>query len=73
MEISPELAAVVDHLRARHPAFRRATVERLVLRMAREVAGQHGELQLGAVLRSADEQLTYVDESDADRPLRRSG
>jgi len=66
LEISPELAALVDELSRQHPSFRRATIEKLVLRTVREVA----EGDLPAVHEIADEQLTYVDEGSAE-PLRR--
>ena len=73
MEINPELAALVDRLRERHPAFRRTTIERLVLRTAREVGSSADDVPLAVVQEAADAQLTYVDEGAEHRSSRRSG
>jgi len=69
MEIGAELAALIDDLGERHPAFRRTTIERLVVRTAHEL----GDVPLTAVEAAANEQLTYVDGVDGSGRVRRSG
>jgi len=72
MENGPQLTALVDRLCERHPSFPRRTVERLVLRTAAQMQEAGQDVHPDEILQVAGEQLTYVEQSDADRPLRPS-
>jgi len=73
MQISPELSRLVDDLHRHHPRFRRATIERLVLRMAHSVDWANGAISLAQVRDGAAEQLTYLDQGDLWGPVSANG
>jgi hypothetical protein len=69
VEISGELAALIDDLCELHPTFRRTTVERLVIRTVHE----SGDAPLASVREAAHDQLTYVEGVSPERTVRHSG
>jgi hypothetical protein len=72
MEIDQELTELVAELAAAHPRYPRVTLERLVARTARQVrltrAGGPTEL-VELVRRTAERQLTYLDQTPAHQPM----
>ena len=73
MQISPELVGLVDELHHHHPRFPRATIERLVVRTARAVGADVGEVSVAAVKDAAVEQLTYLDQGKLWGPASANG
>jgi hypothetical protein len=72
MEIDQELTELVAELSAAHPLYPRVTVERLVARTARQVRqterGGRAEL-VERVRRTAERQLSYLDQTSGQQPL----